>query len=630
MIPVTRLTMKIINYIRQNLSFILISVFWLFALLNPIFKKYDYGAGFPLIISFCILLPFLEFKERNKDQEFSIWEKFFLIVFAISIILSFVFSQTKSIGFSEVLAFLSLILFYFIFAFQKNKWIENFLTIVGYGTYIAVLIGFFIYIFKDDPRMVGPFFNVFYHSNLWPNAFALFLLIVWPIFIFVFKRKWGWLEIIEISFLISALFLSFSRGALIAFAGQIVLLGIYYFRKIKLKSLLKILIVVVLAFATFQATNFLRSRSHVVLNVSERINFDNNEVITSKTERVDFWIGALKLIKEKPFLGWGPFSFREANNPYQKILLGSSDHPHNLFLKIGAENGLIALFAFIAFLVSILSIFIKRFPKLDQRKKDLVYVLIVSIAGALAHSLIDYNFNFFANIFLFFIFLAFIRSLLIKGVRKSNSSIFVIIATIILSIFSVYEGTLFIASETGLWPDAPKYSLYSRDYYIEKVEESLKYRKFDTAISLLNTQIKLNPINAKSYYLFGLIYCNKSYENFDIDICSNYFLQAKDLNPKNEIAYHYEYFKNLVQKGIDINDQQFIILLEQNRLLLKTYFAFVRQNVHFTAYTDNVEISMEFAEFLGQYLDEEEKNDLIKDKNNTMSMAKQLRGLKEY
>ncbi|MEK7085482.1 MAG: O-antigen ligase family protein [Patescibacteria group bacterium] len=104
------------------------------------------------------------------------------------------------------------------------------------------------------------------------------------------------------------------------------------------ENLIKTVALVVLAgllvVGIFVGTEKLRSLNHKVIDVENRLTFSGDESLTSKQERKDFWKGALELIKEKPIFGWGPFSFRYAYNPIQKTLLGNSDHPHNIFLKI--------------------------------------------------------------------------------------------------------------------------------------------------------------------------------------------------------------------------------------------------------------------------------------------------------
>lgn len=76
---------------------------------------------------------------------------------------------------------------------------------------------------------------------------------------------------------------------------------------------------------------------------------------TSMGVRMYFWQNAIALIKERPLLGWGTGGFESA---YSQLVagrpgnagLGTSD-PHNQFLKITAEHGLVGLAVFVGFLL---------------------------------------------------------------------------------------------------------------------------------------------------------------------------------------------------------------------------------------------------------------------------------------
>ncbi|MDA1061279.1 MAG: hypothetical protein O3B47_05845, partial [bacterium] len=152
-----------LRFCRNNISLLVLGAFWLLALFNPVFKKYDYGAGFPVVIVFSILIMFLALIECRKKGETAGLEKFALFIFVSFFGLSFIFSETRNVGFSEVLAFSSVSAFYLVYAHRRLTWIENFLKILRFSAILAVLIGFFLYLFRDEPRMIGPFFNTLYH-----------------------------------------------------------------------------------------------------------------------------------------------------------------------------------------------------------------------------------------------------------------------------------------------------------------------------------------------------------------------------------------------------------------------------------------------------------------------------------
>lgn len=636
---------KISKFLKENFSFWALSAFWLFALLNPVFKKYDYGAEYPLVLVFGVLLLILAIVEFKKKQERGVamnLERIFLLIFGLFVALSFVFSQTKNLGFSEVLVFLEMAGFYLIFGGQKIKWSENFLKIVKTGAVLSVIFGFILYFWREEVRMVGPFFNILYHANVWPNAFALFLIMAWPLFIPSKKEKKRSLHVwkfLILSFVLSALLLTFSRGAVLVFAGQIFLLVVYFFFRIKKIQVLSAILVGLAMIGIFYGTNYLRSFEHQVINIEERVTFSNSEGLTSQKERLDFWKGAIELAGEKPIFGWGPFSFRYAYNGIQKDLLANADHPHNIFLKIAVENGLVALAGFCGFLLSIFAVAIRRFKKLTQAKKDLVFVLFLGIAGAFAHSLIDYNFNFLANFLLLFVFLIIIRSLVSQNEERGNilMKIIGLVLSLVITVVFIFEGTLLVLDKTT--PDSAylSQSLYSRNFYLGQAEKFLKAGNFEKALKVADRQIALNSLDSQAFHLKGVVYCNQKYEKNNPDDCTYYLAKAIELNGKNDLSYYVDYFRALADRklydsyneisGFSVND-----IVNQTLDLLETYFKYVENNVHFTAYTPNVEAAAELVDILSKGFDLDKKTvkELRAKKEKMLKTAKKLRAEKRF
>lgn len=610
-----------LKYFRENPSFVLLSLFWLFVLLNPVFKKYDYGAEFPLVIAFGVLLLLFGIFEWKKKREQAWLEQLFLVIFTFFVSLSFLFSQTQNIGFSEILAFLGVSSFYLIFAYRKNSWISGFLNVVKIGVFMAVIIGFSFYFLRDEVRMFGPFFNILYHSNVWPNAFALFLIMAWPIFLFGKKSKKKILSkfftIIAISLIFSGLLLTYSRGAMITFAGQFILLLIYFIKKIEFKTIFITILIALLTGTIFFGANYLRSLNHKVIDVEERASFENSESLTSKQERIDFWLGAIELAKEKPFLGWGPFSFRYAYNGIQKTFLGNADHPHNIFLKFAVEEGFVAAFAFILFLISVLAAVIGRFGKLSREKKNLTFILIVSVAGAFAHNLIDYNFNFLANLLLLFIFLAFIRSLIVKKVQKNKPIAINIVLPLTIALISFYEGSLLVLSYISQ-DSYLEYSNYPRNYYLNTADFLIQKKDYDAALWYLDKQIYKNPLDSQARYLKGVIYCERK----NSEKCVENMSEALKLNPMNNFNYYIGVVRALDKEKASEKIQK---KLDKIPELIKQYFDYVQNNVHFTAYTSNVEAA---AELIDLYIPKNPDMDIswyFNEKKNMLMTAQKLR-----
>lgn len=591
---------KILDFTSKHFSTFFLSAIFLLALFNPVFKKYDYGAEYPMLLAFALVLFCVAIYEFRQKKERGLWETFFVLIFLGAIALSFVFSQTQNTGFSEVFAIFMASSLYLLFAYNKSETLKQLMHIVCFGAVLAVFWGYLQYLLMPETRMFGPFMNLFYHANEWPNAFALFLIMAWPVFILLFGRKWNYKESLLLGFVLSGVLLTFSRGALIVLLGQFLLFAIYFVRGVTLKKLGAALLTLLVAVGMFFGTNNIKSQRQEVLDVGQKLQFANEESLTSKQERMDFWLGAVELIKEKPLFGWGPFSFRQAYNPIQKTLLGSSDHPHNIFLKIGAESGLFALGAFLAFLISIFVIVLRRFKGLSQVKKNEVFILGVAILGAFAHNLIDYNFNFWVNLMLLFVLLAMLRSTVIERVYKVRKTLFAMLLFVLIGVFAIYEGGVLLLSE-GVNKDFAAYSFYPRNYYLES-------KQFDK-------HIQKAPIDSEGYFLKGKLACKVK----DETVCEENLKKAAELNPKNDLAYYLEYYSHFDSKEI----LQILPLIEE-------YMRFAGKNVHFTAYTKNAEAAAEIVDLMLKYLPSAQRFELEEKKEKMLNEVAHIRAEKSF
>jgi len=615
-----------LDYCRKNFPFLSISLFWLVALLNPVFKKYDYGAEYPLVILFGVLVLCLAIHEFKNKREKVFLEPFFLIIFFLAIAVSFYFSHTKNFGLSEVMAFSSLIAFYLLFAHKKNDWSEKFLKVVAVGVFASVIIGFLFYFFSADTRVFGPFFNILYHANKWPNAFALFILMGWPILFILHKGKFTALRITGLAFVFGLFLLIYSRGAIIVLGGQIVLLLIYFSKRIRVKTVILFFVIAILSVAIFAGANYVHGLRYQTIDLEEKTSFENGENLTSIQERKDFWTGSVELMKDEPLFGWGPYSFRYAYNGIQKTFLGNADHPHNIFLKIGVENGLIALGAFILFSITVFVTVVRRFSKLSQTRKDFVYLLFTAIAGAFAHNMIDYNLNFMANLLLLFILLVIVRSSVAEKTTKERGSFFAVIISIIIAIFAVYEGSVLVLSRTVDYAFL-SYSFYPRDYYLSTAEKDISKDNFGEALELLKHEQNLNSLDAQANYLESEIYCDKKFQSFNVLVCKDELKQTLALNSMNNFVYYRDYLELLTPNNLGPFDLE---IINKSAELLKTYFDYVGMNLHFTAYTPNVEAAYEMAGLLIPYLDDANAKIIRDGKEIMLNTARTLRANKEF
>ena len=188
----------------------------------------------------------------------------------------------------------------------------------------------------------GRMSSVFPHANplslyLFTALFFAFALLLDRIKKYKFARINIFLIITIIIDFIALILTSSRNGWIIAFIGFIVFV-IYYnwYLILQLLSLAGIMISWA-SFGNLPLQNWVRKivPSFIWLRLSDQLYPDR----PLETLRFSQWNFCFDLIKDRPFFGWGlrgfSFLYEEKTNTY----LG---HPHNFFLMLGAEIGLIA------------------------------------------------------------------------------------------------------------------------------------------------------------------------------------------------------------------------------------------------------------------------------------------------
>lgn len=161
------------------------------------------------------------------------------------------------------------------------------------------------------------------------------------------------LRLAALLFATNVVFISTSRSAYAALVCVALVwsLGRLGWRRLPLVAgVLAMLVVVV-----FSLSSTLRDR--VEQGINEVRNYQSSPELTSAGVRVVFWKNTLDLVAERPALGYGTGSFAKAySDRFAKPELGwrgwPTTDPHNQYLFIAVENGLLGLAVFVAILVA--------------------------------------------------------------------------------------------------------------------------------------------------------------------------------------------------------------------------------------------------------------------------------------
>lgn len=109
----------------------------------------------------------------------------------------------------------------------------------------------------------------------------------------------------------------------------------------------------------------------------------------SVNDRLQLWDVARQVIAANPWMGWGPGTYALVQSNFSDSLrsegvirqlgAGLSDNPHNLYLLIGAEQGLIGLALYLAVLFAFFARGLRALPRLDRGLRQ--YTLIGCLAA---------------------------------------------------------------------------------------------------------------------------------------------------------------------------------------------------------------------------------------------------------
>lgn len=539
--------------------------------------------------------------DRSPTPHLSPWVFWPAVLFTLWTAVSYLTSSTQNYGLDEVLQTAALILIFFRLASHSREHLHtDTARTISFATLLASGLGVAVYILQPVTRFVGSFFDFRFHTDYWPNAWAEFLLLAWPMLLFVLflspshAKKSAWLRPLILGFVIAAGLLSYSRGAVLSFLVQAMfLVGLFLWKKrrsIHWKPLLvSILSSAVAAVLFFVGINGVRQQYHPIESVTAKISFKAAEGKTSVSERSAFWLEALELAEDHPLLGYGPYSFRFVQPEVQSGVLATSDHPHNVFLKLAMERGVPAalLFSWILFMIFL--------NFLRHRTSDWFSILaMTSVVGVMLHNLIDYNLQFVGIALPLWMLLGFLAPT--ESHERSQpmvrrSVVFILSAGLLVLTCSegigLYRSSFARHSltngDTQAAADAfekTEWVLFSRDDWLTRSIISLEKGEYLRAEAEAQRYIVLNEEDARGFRLLGDIYRAWGQNEEALRAYEKAFARSS----RNDLGIARGYAELLIP-----DRQKLTGLRPTFDLLLAEFTDAILVNAHFVALSKNVE-----------------------------------------
>ena len=345
-----RLEYKLIcEYPYQTLITIMVVVFPLIVIPNPLSYVYLPKFLFLTFISLVILIYMIKDMSRLSITEYPV-----LLIFLVLIFLSVLFSDnlmTAWGGSANRFTGLLTYLFCAILFLAANRSV-NYLALIKAMVFGAVIVST-IAVFQYYGLNVVP--SAFIQEG-WighrsfgtlgnPNFLATYTVFILPasmmLYFHLFDKQW----LVSSCIIFSALIVSLTRGAWLAFAVLYVMFIIYSFNKPGIRRRLFIagvLFVLIFLLLSVTSDNSIIGRT---ATISGEIADISEYTGSSASVRVLIWQKTLIIIQDNWLFGVGPDNLR-IPLPTGNL----EDKAHNIFLEIAATMGIFAFAAFLFFL----------------------------------------------------------------------------------------------------------------------------------------------------------------------------------------------------------------------------------------------------------------------------------------
>lgn len=530
-----------------------------------------------LVLFFFVTRGFAFWREGWKGRA-SFWIPWGVFVSLST--LSFVFAEVKMFGFAEVFVLLlgSLVMM----VLSQDRRLTTWLPWLFLATLLlATGVGVFGFLTTDHARFFGFFYDPSIKADAWPNAYASFFLLTFPFALWaLYSRSFRWELILRpllAGFLFAGFVLTLSRGAFLAGFLE-VLLSIFILRP-RFKTVFIQGILILLFTALFsQSILWFKTES---IEVEARLSFSQVEGGNSASERVQFFEGAMKMIKENPWFGTGPSTFKYEYPAVQQGFLALSDHPHNVLFKWGVERGIPAVGAFLVFMGCLFWSGFCRF-------KSCFFVRIAWIAllGFFAHHMIDYNLNFVTNA----LFVYFVWAGLMTQDFPSRPVRWMPVMGCFLTFILMLSGFKWALDEwrfngTSVFnPLVPSWELH------EKIDST----KGAERESWVLKQLEINPKDAQAWVWLGAL----REEMGDLLGAREAYSHAIAVNPKNTFAFYLAYARVLqaLRDAEGLN-----MLAEHLEPLFVEYEELYKKNLHYTQSTSEWDWMQELKKILNEF-----------------------------
>lgn len=529
-----------------------------------IFPPYLKGGRYYLVLPLVIILIgllFLQYLRQGLSRQRrgpKLKVHYFLLLFIVIAALNLIASVSFYQSFTFFLQLLSGVLLFWIVAFSYfSKQEQKILIIVlVVNTFLLALLGVYFYLHGHYHRLTSTFYM--------PNPFAGYLLLILPLaFVYLLKTKRKIWFVPVLGFMLAAFILTGSRGAFLSIIIPVIFL-IFCYRKGIIKELPFLIASFLLAFILTWSLAAIKEQADPNQNTFLSRESAESGYGASTQVRLQLWKGALLIFRKYPFLGSGLDTFRKVYPAFQKSPKEASKYPHNFYLGLMVEGGILLALAFFSFLGLL---FGRAFRDRSCFKPNYVPAFFAGTLGFILHNFVDMDMRWFANLLLFFFVLGFCYNALVRRRKKESAPqqtgrfwkailLSLILLFIGYGLYRLITGYFYHQGESyqaqNKFKEAERYYRYSvignpsPDYYQSLAiilwsrsldsssGEVKKDAQYQEAISWARKAIANDFYEASHYHLLGSIYLTGG----DLERAEEQFKLAIQYDPLNMPVYY--------------------------------------------------------------------------------------------
>lgn len=359
----------------------------IFSLCGIIFTLHFSKAAMQVFVWFAILSWLIEKVHlRPKDGITNTRVYLPLLIFVVFCMLSTIFSYSFPLSFKALFTKIikNILMFFIISVFIKDRGYLKMILLLFIVSSIVIIVdsGFQLLRGTDILRHNFMYANQLTSSFSNPNSLGGWLIVVICIMfgIFnsnIFSTKTRVLSTMIFVILIALLIMTRSRGSWLGLFMSFIFIAFQLFKKYpkKRKKIVVFLIILSAIIVLIALPQNIKLRAYSMLSLEN-----------SSLFRINLWKEAIEIIEDFPLFGTGLNTYSKVAPNY--TMGDGGYYPHNSYLQMAAEIGILGLLAFLWFIFSLFKLGIRT---VKNTKDYLLLGFLGALLAFLVHSFFDVN-----------------------------------------------------------------------------------------------------------------------------------------------------------------------------------------------------------------------------------------------